>query len=82
MLYLELLKALCGMLIASLIFYQKLRKGLEAICFKVNPYDPLVANIKICDKQMTIAWHVNDLKVYRDDKDIVDTFVQCNKKTY
>ena len=55
MLYLELLKALHGILIESLLFYQKLRNYLEAIGIKVNPYDPCVANNMIRDKQMTIT---------------------------
>ena len=42
--YLELLESLYGTLIASLLFYKKLRKDLEAISFKLNPYDPCVAN--------------------------------------
>ena len=49
MLYLELLKSLYGMLIASLLFYHNLRKDIEAIGFKINPYDPCVANKMIRD---------------------------------
>ena len=43
-LYLELLKELYVMSIASLLFYPKLRKDIESIDFKLNPYDPCVAN--------------------------------------
>jgi hypothetical protein len=32
------------MLQASLLFYEKLRKDLEEIGFKINPYDHFVAN--------------------------------------
>ena len=74
-LYLELLKALYGMLISSLLFYQKLRKDLKSINFKVNPYDPFMANKIIRDKQMTITWHVYDLKVSHSDKDVFDDFI-------
>ena len=31
--------------------------------FKVNPYDPCVANKEVNGTQMTICWHVDDLKV-------------------
>ena len=31
----------------------------EAMGFKWNPYDPYAANKTICDKIMTITWHVN-----------------------
>jgi hypothetical protein len=39
-----------------------LQKELEEYGFKVNPYDPCIAN-KMTDsrKQMTIVWHVDDL---------------------
>ena len=33
------------------------------IGFKLNPYDPCVANKIVHGKQLTIAWHVDDLKV-------------------
>ena len=50
-LYLELLKELYGMLIASLLLYQKLGKDLESNGFKVNTYDPCVSNNMIRDKK-------------------------------
>jgi hypothetical protein len=43
-LYVKLQKALYGLLRASLLFYRKLRKELESYGFKINPYDPCVAN--------------------------------------
>jgi hypothetical protein len=61
-LYVELQKALYGLMQASLLFYRKLRKELEDYGFKINPYDPCVANkVTECRKQMTVIWHVNDL---------------------
>ena len=80
--YLEFLKSLYGILIVSLLFYQNLRKHLESIGFRVNPYDPCVANKMICDKQIKTTWHVDDLKVSHSDTDIVETFIQCTKETY
>jgi hypothetical protein len=44
-LYVKLQKALYGLMRASLIFYRKLRRELESYGFKVNPYDPCVANM-------------------------------------
>jgi hypothetical protein len=35
--------------------------------FVINPYDPCVANATIKGKQMTITWHVDDLKVSHID---------------
>ena len=31
--------------------------------FVINPYDPCVANVMISGKQITVPWHVDDLKV-------------------
>ena len=56
-------KALYGMLKSALLFYQKLRDNLEGNGFQINRYDPCVANKMIDREQMTIVWHVDDLKV-------------------
>ena len=37
-------------------------RSLEEIGFKINPYDPCVANRIIKDTQQTVTWHVNNLK--------------------
>ena len=39
-LYVEVLKAIYGMLEASLLWYKKPRKDLESQGFTFNPYDP------------------------------------------
>ena len=55
MLYVRLNKALYGMLRAALLFYKRLRRWLEDTGFKVNPYDPCVANKIINGTQITIC---------------------------
>ncbi len=58
----SLQKALYGLMRASLLFYQKLRKELEEYGFVVNPYDPCVANKNVGNgEQLTVIWHVDDL---------------------
>lgn len=42
--YVYLLKALYGLMEASLMFYQKLIKDLRKRGFETNPYDPCVVN--------------------------------------
>ena len=54
MLYVRLNKALYGMLRAALLFYKRLRRWLEDVGFKVNPYGPCVANKIINGTQITI----------------------------
>ena len=70
------------MLITSLIFYKNLKKDLDDIGFKVNPYDPCISTKMVSNKKMTITWHVDDLKVSRADQDVVYAFIQWAKDTY
>ena len=67
MLYVRMSKALYGMLKSALWFYKKLKVDLEAYGFTINPYDPCIANAMIRGKQMTVMWHVDDLKVSHED---------------
>jgi hypothetical protein len=61
-LYVKLQKALYELMQVSLLFYRKLRKEMEDYGFKVNPYDPCMANkVTKCGKQMMVIWHVDDL---------------------
>eukprot|EP00957_Ditylum_brightwellii_P009612 724568-Ditylum_brightwellii.AAC.1 len=62
-LYIKLCKALYGCLKSALLFYNKLMGDLQDLGFEVNPYDPCVANKMVRGKQMTICWHVDDLKI-------------------
>ena len=59
------------MLRAALLFYNILRSDLENMGFEVNPYDPCVANKMVNGHQMTVCWHVDDIKVSHKDKDSV-----------
>jgi hypothetical protein len=54
-LYVEMKKALYGMLQSSLLYYKKFRKDLEGIGFVVNPYNPCVANRTINRSQHTVT---------------------------
>ena len=81
-LYLELRKALYGMLQSALLFYKKLRRDLEKVGFVVNPYDPCVANKVVDGSQMTVVWHVDDLKILHVKKKCVDNFIDWAKSMY
>ena len=62
-LYVQLEKAVYGMMKSALLFYQKLVADLKSLGYEINPYDPCIANKNINGKQMTICWHVDDLFV-------------------
>jgi hypothetical protein len=58
-LYVEVLKAINGMLEAALLWYKTFRKDLEDNGFVFNPYNPCVANEKVQGLQQTIVFHVD-----------------------
>jgi hypothetical protein len=62
-LYVHIIKALYGLLASAMIFYKKLVGHLIELGFEVNPYDPCVANKMVNGHQLTVSWHVDDLKV-------------------
>lgn len=73
--YVELLKALYGTLRAARLFWEKLSAKLQEWGFQLNPYDTCVANKQVCGKQLTVAWHVDDLKISHVDVGMVDDFI-------
>jgi hypothetical protein len=52
-LYLQVLRALHGMLVAALLWYRQFREDLESVGFKFNVNHPCVANRKVQKKQQT-----------------------------
>ena len=74
-LYVELKKALYGTIRAALLFWKLLTSKLEEWGFKINPYDWCVANKDINDKQCTIVWHVDDLKISHSDPEVVSDII-------
>ena len=81
-LYVQMLKALYGMMKASLLYYNKFRSDIEAEGYKVNPYDPCVANKMINGKQHTVTWHVDDVKASHEDPKVNDAFYEWCENTY
>jgi hypothetical protein len=81
-LYVHMLKALYGMLVASLLYYKKFRKDIEDIGYKINPYDMCVANKMVNGKQHTLVWHVDDVKASHVDPKVNDDFYNWCESTY
>ena len=79
--YVKLEKALYGMVQASLLFWQNLMKTLIQWGFEGNPYDWCVANKTVNGKQLTIVWHVDNLKIsHIDSKAVTSIITDLNKK--
>ena len=62
------------MLRSTPLFYKRLRSDSEDRGFVVNPYDPCVANKMVDGAQMTVCWHVDDLKISHRDEEMVTVF--------
>ena len=67
---------------AALIFYLKFVKNLKSIGFKLNTYDPCVTNNIVDGAQLTVVWHVDDLKLSHVDAGVVTRMSVWLKKTY
>ena len=51
------------MLRDALLFYKRLMSDFENMGFKINLYYPCLSNKMVNGYQMTICWHVDNLKV-------------------
>ena len=81
-LYLECLNVIYGTLKAALLFYQKFLKDIEKYGFKLNKYDRCVANKVVKGKQMTLVWHVDDIKVSHENQQVIDMFLNYLRDIY
>ena len=82
MLYMWVQKAIYGMLKSVSLFYKKLRQDLENNGFQVNPYDPCVANKQINGHQMTVVWHMDDLKILHKNLKEISKLTKYLSKIY
>ena len=81
-LYVQVLRALYGMLVAALLWYKKFKSDLEEEGFIFNPYDACVANKERNGKQQTVRFHVDDLMSSHVDSKINDEFETWLNKMY
>ena len=80
--YVKMLKALYGMLQSAILYYKKFKADIEEIGFKINEYDPCVANRMVNNKQHTIVWHVDDVKSSHIDSRVNDEFLKWLQMKY
>ena len=74
--YVELLKALYGTLRATWLFWEKLKaKLVNDWGFMPNRYDSCMVNKMVDGRQLTVAWHVDDLIVSHEKKEVLDDFI-------
>ena len=81
--YMELLKALYGTLRTAHLFWQKLSKQLIDVWgFVPNKYDDCMVTKIVNGHQMTVVWHVDNLKMSHMDAKEVGKFIQQMEETF
>ena len=78
----EALNSLYGIMKAALLFYINFVENLESAGFQLNPYDPCVENKIVDGAQLTVVWHVDDIKASHIYGGVVTRMVAWLKKTY
>ncbi len=66
------LTALYGTMVASPLNYKKFVKSLTSNGFRLNPYDPCMANKQVKGEQLTVCFHVDDCKISQIIPKVVD----------
>jgi hypothetical protein len=72
----QCLAALYGTMVALLLHYKKFVKSLRSKGFKLNPYDPCVANKQVNGEQLTVCFHVDDCKILHLSPKVVDETIE------
>ena len=81
--YVELLKALYGTLRAARLFWEKLQaKLVNDWGFTPNRYDSCIVNKKVDGKQLTMAWHMDDMKASHEKEEVLDEFIGMMEKEF
>jgi hypothetical protein len=81
-LYVQVMRAIYGMLEAAILWHNNLRGELEQKGFKFNPYDPCVADRTEKGSQHTLLFHVDGLKSSHKDSKVNDQFDKWLQENY
>ncbi len=63
-------------MVALLLYYKKFVKSLKSKGFKLNPYDPCMANKKVKGEQLTVCFHMDNGKILRLIPKVVDKTIE------
>jgi hypothetical protein len=75
--YIQLAKALYGMLQAALLFWEDLSGYLISEGFELsNPYDNCITNKQIKGSQCTVLWHIDDLKMSHASQEVLEDLIE------
>ena len=80
--YVQMVKALYGVLQSSLLYYKQFRTDMVSIGFVVIPYESCVAKRRVEGSQQTVTWHVDNLKSSHVLKKVNDKFLKWLQEKY
>ena len=80
--YARMIKAVYRTLLAAIIFYKKLSKHLREHGFVCNDYDMCTFNKIVNGNQLTVQFHVDDLKASHRDPEVLREFVNQLRKEF
>ena len=72
----QCLTALYSTMVASLLYYKKFVKSLKSNGFRLNPYDPCMANKQVRGEQLTMYFHGDDCKILHLIPKVVDKTIE------
>jgi hypothetical protein len=72
----QCLTDLYGTMVALLLHYKKFSKSLKSKGFKLNPYDPCVANKQVNGEQLTVCFNVDNCKISNLTPKVVDKTIE------
>jgi hypothetical protein len=78
----QCLTALHGTMVALLLYYKKFVESLKSKGFKLNHYDPCVANKQVNGEQLTVCFHVEDSKILHLTPKVVDKTIEWLRLEY
>jgi hypothetical protein len=81
-LYIQVMRAIYGILEATILWYKKFRGELEQKGFKFNPYDLCVTNRTEKGLQRTLLFHVDNLKSSHKDSKVDNQFDKWLQDNY
>ena len=70
------------MLVSAMLFYCKLTKALLSYSFELNPYNLCVAHKIVNGEQLTICWHVDNLKSSHINPKVNNKLLQWIEDTF
>ncbi len=76
------LNAIYGTMVAAPLYYKKFVKSLNSNGFKLNPYNPCVANKIIEGKHITVCFHVDDCKLSHEHPKAIDETIDWLRAEY